>query len=310
MNNNLIILNDKLTQKVFNLKNLVDDEGTIDFDIDETGKKKFLTSVTITPAKGELLDAYDAQIFSYLVSAQQAGAKSVTVREIFVGIGGSERFPQEQREKILDSVQKLTTCYVKVKVQCAFIDKMHYKTDKNFKDISDSEGDYKQVAGSLLPCKVEIDKVKGRKTEKIVFLSDSPLFSIAKMKNQLSAVDAKLIKVPNLKIVDSAVKLTTVLLTKINSIKRSWKPNEKIFGRGKDKHEVNIANRLKKTILLEKLFDACDLPTNETYKTTRFRAMIERILNHFKDCKFIKQWQFRKQGGSFYAIDFDFDAEI
>ena len=82
MNNNLIILNDKLTQKVFNLKNLVDDEGTIDFDIDETGKKKFLTSVTITPAKGELLDAYDAQIFSYLVSRQQAGDNSATVREI------------------------------------------------------------------------------------------------------------------------------------------------------------------------------------------------------------------------------------
>ena len=308
---NIILLTDKVVKKTFNREpNKKNGVIKVSFDEPAVGNQKFTTYLEIGLYQGEKLDSFDAQIFNYLLSAQQAGVKSVTVREIFVGIGGSEHFTQDQREKILHSVRKLMNSTAIVEVSKELVEKNHYKADKNFKPCKKYEKDYLRVESHLLPCEITKEKVKGKEVDAVEFLTDSPLFSVAKMKKQLSAVDSKLIKVPKLKVVESAVKLTYELLTRINNVKRSWKENLKSCWCGKGKRrKVDIANKLNKTILLEKLFDACDLPTEKKHHD-RFRTMIERILNHFQDCKFIKQWQFRKQGGSFYAIDFDFDAEI
>ena len=299
----MMMLTDKTAKIIFTA-------GNDEFKINEDGKNK--TQIQIDKWKGmgddESFNDFDKQIFNYLIASQQYGNEFATLREIHINaLNGSEtHFTKIQKERILHSVRKLAFSRVYIEMNQKFIEKNKYKPDEKFNKNS-AKKTY-SIEGVIFPCKIDQLEIHGQKADIIVFLGDSPLLAISEMKNQLSKIDKNLIAIPHLKSTEIAIKLTTALLSKINDVKRSWIPNFKTVGRGKNKQIVDVANYLNKSIKFDTLFSQCNLTSDKKHHD-RYRKMIEKILNHFQNCGFITEWHFEKSGREFYKIAFDFPTQ-
>ena len=301
----LISLSDNISKALFQLKE--NEQGKFGKEIVENEKFNFKTILKVEPFENEPLDVFDQQIFQLALSYQDAGFTSATLAQIYRDLGGDgKHLTKARKEKILHSVTKLSRSFITITIQKEYIDANKFETNKKFVPVKNKQGkDFLQCRGYLLPCEITVGKVNGKDVDLVRFLGESPLFSVAEMKKQLSKLDANLIRVPNLRAETTAVKLKCVLLARINDCKRSWQPNKKTFGRGKGKKIVDVSNKLCKKLTFEKIFSLCDLSANKKHND-RYRATIEKILNHFQDLGFISEWNFEKVGHEFYALTFDF----
>ena len=282
----ILVLTDKLSQVVFNPAS----DGKAKFTVGECKKPMIKTTVKVEALKGEL-NQFDKAVFMAAVSVQISGNEFTTIRELFQLLGGGHVLTANMKQTILESIEKLACTRLTITTPVSLLEKFNYSAGKNF-NLKRDRVEY-EIADYLLPCSTVAEKINGQVVDgAIKFLADSPLVSVAKMKNQIQLRDSNLLQ-PDIRTSTLTIKLTSYLFERISLIKGSRKQKNK------------RVNKLQKIITFEKIFYHCGLADADKWKQQDARKTIEKILNFFVEQGFIKQWNFQKKNKAFYSIHFD-----
>lgn len=296
----LVIAIDKLKKVIYDAT----DDSTAR-DILEDKKSKTVTPLDIkfsAEFKGENLTGFDELVFDICVSAQVEGNEFTTLGIIHRAMGGSKsNFYPAEKEKILRSIEKLST--TRIKFDC---------TD-TFKKFKYNDGNAYEYNGYLLPAEYVKFLVNGQADSAVIhFMRKTPLLDVAEIKGQLVTCDIALLDVPNIKNTELVLTIKGYLLRRVLQIVGSYGNHKKHF-RGKSKDGKNIyrkARELEKTIVLDTLFAQCGLSDADNGKKRDARNTIEKIMNHFKAEKLISDWHFEKERGKFRAIKIEFEKNF
>ncbi len=278
-----IILSDKLKKTIFD----VSQKDYENREIIESHKPLVLSTLNIyssTEFKDKpYLTGFDEIIFDACISEQYAGNEFTTPAIIHRAFGGSKtKITSAEKARILNSIRKLATTFIDFDMSAA-CDKFNYNDGKHF-----------TYSGYLLPTEFISASVNGQIVANVIhFLRDSPLFDVAKIKKQIIAANNDLLSVPNTNTNENALIIKGYLFRRISIIKGS--------------HSNKRSKRVKKLqpiILLDSLFEHCELINADRNRKSEYRNVIEKVMNHFKFLHFIKEWHFEKQGNKFYSIHF------
>ena len=278
-----VILSDKLKKNIFD----VSQKDYENREIIESHKPLILSSLNIyfsTEFKDKTyLNGYDEIIFDACISEQYKGNEFTTPAIIHRAIGGSKtKITIAEQERILKSVKKLATTFIDFDMSAA-CEKFNYNEGKQF-----------TYSGYLLPAEFVIASIGGQIDYSVIhFLRSSPLLKVAEIKKQLIACNNELLSVPNTNTNENALTIKGYLFRRISTIKGS-----------NDIHRSKRVKKLQPIILLDSLFEQCELINADRNRKSEYRNLIEKILNHFKSQCFIKDWHFEKQGNKFYSIHF------
>ena len=278
---NFVFLTDKLKQNIFDLTK----KDYANREIIESKKPLILTPLNIYYSSEfkdkPYLTGYDQIIFDACISEQHHGNEFTTPAIIHRAIGGSKTtFTIAEQEKILNSVRKLASTFIDFDMSDV-CEQFKYNEGKKF-----------TYCGYLLPIELIFATVNGKFDSAVIhFIQNSPLLDVALMKKQLISCDNSLLYVPNSRIYEDVSAIKGCLLRRILSIKGSH--NQK---RGKR------VSKLCPIILFDSIFEQCELLDADRNRKSEYRDSIAKILNHFKSCGVISEWNFEKQGNKFYSI--------
>lgn len=293
----LVILHDKLTKKIFEstfedlkevsgiMENKKDNiVSPIEFDFSELdGVKKF--------------SAFDKAVFNVCVSEQIHGNEYTTPAIIHRALGGNEsRFSTEEKNKLLDSIRKLAKTWVRVDMK-SYIEKYvkEYK-GRNFK-----------FEGAILPLKIVSTEIGGHVDETTIqFLGESPLAQIATLKKQFLKGDMGLLDVPKMKRTTRVVAIENYLVERVAIAQKSQRnKRSRIVGETSEgKPKFTRARKMNQSILLETLYEKCELQGSKPRQQQHDRDTISKVMNHLKECGKISDWTFEMDGKKYSKIVF------
>ena len=282
---NFIVLTDKLKKNIFD----VSQKDYENREIIESHKPLVLSTLNIyysTEFKYKTyLTGYDEIIFDACISEQYQGNEFTTPAIIHRAIGGSKtKITVTEQEKILNSIRKLATTFIDFDIS-AVCEKFNYNEGKQF-----------IYSGYLLPAEFISATINGRFDSTVIhFLQNSPLLDVAKIKQQLIACDNSLLYSAKSNVQENVLAIKGYLLRRILSIKGS--------------HSNKRGKRVKKLqpiILIDSLFEKCELLYADRNRKSEYRNIIEKIMDFFKTQGLISSWHFEKQGNKFYSIHFNF----
>ena len=242
------------------------------------------------------LTAYDELILDVCLSEQSKGNDYTTPAIIHRAMGGSKtNFTAKEKEKILQSVRKLATTFIDFDISDV-CKKFVYNDGKEYK-----------YSGAILPCEYITATVNGRTDSAVIhFLRKSPLLDVAMFKGQFATCDVSLLDVPNIRNTEVILSLKGYLLRRVLQTLGSLKPHKKHFA-GKKKGGgayQRQAKKLQPIILLDTVFEKCDLSDATKRQKQQARETIAKILDHFSAKKLISEWHFEKKNGAFYSVHF------
>lgn len=254
---------------------------------------KLPVTVTLTPADIPLTQ-FDKAILQSAISEFEQRNEFTTPAILYRALGG-KKFTTERKKSVMASLEKLSR--IRAVIDFSAVNAKYHYTNKNIFD------------GFILPCEFITATINGQTTESIHFLGQSVLMEVAKEKLQFITCDNDLLNVPSLNNSDLVLKIKSYLLERVAMIKGSQK-QRKAHLTGKDENGKFIfkrAKKLSKTILLDTLFTQCNLSDVDKWKSQDIRAIISKVLNHFKACSFISEWRYIKDGDKFCKIEIDFE---
>ena len=290
-NSDLTILLDKVFKNVFNPSK--NKKIRYVFEDDKSDVKTVVTFETLK----DRLNQFDKCIFSIALSEQRAGNNFFSIRRLWQKIGGSHTLTAAMRKTVSDSVERLSC--TRLTIDMSEVNSKNHYSDKEkviFKNY-------------LLPCKSVEFEINGQIFEGAYqFLDTSPLLEVAELKKQITKQPLELLNVPKLHNSELIIKLKFFLLERITAIIGSHKNHKPhIVGRKKDGKPIyKRAKKLQKIITFEDIFDQCELSDATKRQKQQTRETIKKVLEHFKDKKFISEWHFEKKNGVYYSIHFAF----
>lgn len=291
-NEDLIILLDKIFRNVFNPSKSKTKKRKI---VEKEKPSEIVSTVIFETLKGSL-NQFDKFVFCAILSEEKAGNDVFTYRRLWRKMGGGFNLPDEMKEKIAESVEKLAC--TRVVINMSEINAKHHYTDSE-------EVIFRNY---LLPCKSIEGRINGQLIDGLYRILDiSPLFKIAELKKQYTSQPLYLLDVPKLKNTELVMKLKFYLLERITMSIGSRKKHKKhIAGKKKDGGFYwKGTTALPKIIKFETLFEQCEMSDADNGKKRDARNVIRKILNHFKESELITEWHFEKKNGAFYSICFD-----
>lgn len=288
---------DKMKKRIFDA---VDDEEVRDVRENKSKRREIITPLEMhftEEFKAEKnLTAFDELVFDCCISEQFAGNEYTTPAIIHRLMGGSKtNFSPAEKEKILNSVRKLSCGWIK------------FDISEVCKEFGYNDGAEYKYHGPIMPAEYVTRTINGRvDSAAIHFLRQSPLLDVAKIKGQFIISDPKLLDVP-IKNNETVLSIKSYLWRRVLQIIGSHKEHKKHFcGRikgGGVNHKT--AKGLPKTILLDTLFEQCGLLDATNNRKAEYRNTISKIMEHFKAVGLIKEWHFGKEKGKFCSIEFD-----
>ncbi len=297
----LVIVSDKLTNKIFNANR----KNSVGIDIVEDEKSDTVTSLNLTLSKefpNNNLTAFDHIIFDACISEQNKGNEFTTPSILHRNLGGKEKdISAAVQNRIFNSIKKLATTWISFDCS-AICEKLGYNNGKSY-----------QYNGYLLPVEFVIATVNGQiDTVAFHFLRKSPLLDVAKMKGQLISCDNSLLKLPNLNNTERVLSIKGYLFRRINQIIGSHQQHKAhLVGKSKVNQPIyKRAKKLEKSILLSTLYAQCEIDTESKLQQQRARATISKIMEHFKSNNLISEWHLVKKDRKFYSISFDFKSTV
>ena len=232
------------------------------------------SSITLS----EPVEQFDFAVLCVAISEYYVGNRFITPSIIYRALTGkvndNDANPSKvQLASILHSVEKL----------------MFLKTQINMSDycqkLNCNDGKAFEVLSPLLPAKkISETTINGKESTIIELTSESPLWQIACLKNQLMSFDAALLNVPNQNNSKMNIELKNYVLRRIVEVK---------------KHR-----QLTPTITFDDLFSKCRLENSDKGKKRDARNAVIDFLEHLKNEKFIKDFEPVKHGNSFYSVSF------
>ena len=277
----------------------------------ETGKRKVqecknpkLFSYLSVDSPDALPNAFDELIYRAIISEIQADREFITPTMLYRNIGGSpdNDVSQAWKDKILNSVKKLARSWISYKIPADLFQKLHYEIPNKFKEIDD----FVCFEGHLLDCQfITLQQGDNIIDGAFKIIATPPLFAMAEKKGQIITSDISLWQIPKLKVTENTLVLKNYIIEYILSVIGSRTHKKFItVGNGRNKRRINRVTQLNQAILLNTLFAECGLQNLSKKQGQDARKAIEKIMNHLKNLNVISDWQFRKNGNAFVAIEF------
>lgn len=289
-----IVPNDRLSKVIFNL---TDDDYLLALErqepldlVEMKNHKKF--GEILSPFKISLdgdneffyitepLNQFDCAVLSVGISEYSFGntftTPSIIYRNLTGKVGRSDAEPQkDQLAAIFQSVNKL------MRIQLFYnsselCSKLHYKPSCA-----------KEFVSTLMPCRyLKSSTINGKDTTLIELLAPSPLFEIAKMKNeQLLTYDATLFNIPNQNNTPLAIAVKFYVMNRIQEIK---------------------LHKMTPTITFADVFQKCRVVNSGNKAKLDLRNLIIKFFEHLRKNNEIKNFKVTKKKNTFHSITFSY----
>ena len=291
----IFIPNDRISKVLFNLTEeeflkLSKPQGTLH--VTEVRKHKrfgeIITPIKITLEDADLtisepLDQFDCAVLCVCISEYHFGNRFITPAIIYRGLTGkidkgTDAMPSvDQLAAINHSIKKL----------------MRIQLDIYLYDVCEqlgyNNGKPARILANALPCKQVDYKINGQKTSIIELLAESPLWTVAHLKNnQILSYKSALLDMPN--------QQNTPMLTTV-----------KHYVMRRVMEILAHSKQMTPSITFADVFQKCRLENVHREIKRRIRNFMAELFNHLIKNKVIKSFQFTKKGTGFYSIQFTFE---
>ena len=231
----------------------------------------------------EPLDQFDCAVLSVCISEYHFGNRFITPAIIYRGLTGkidkgTDAMPSvDQLAAINHSIKKL----MRIQLDIYLYDVCEY--------LGYNDGKKKRILANVLPCKQVDYTINGQKTSIIELLAESPLWTVAHLKNdQIISYDTALLDMPNQQ---NTPMLTTVKHYVMRRVMETILHNK----------------QMTPTITFADVFQKCRLENAHKEVKRRIRNFISNFFEHLIANNVIKSFQFSKKGTGFYSVSFKFD---
>ena len=224
-------------------------------------------------------DAFAREVLFHAISAYEQGIRIITISTTLDSLSGGEEkrnVRKEQYAAIRRAFDKLA--FTRIVIDLAPLLKAYPKYRKNY------DGELKLI-GTLLPCRFLEGEINGQKTFTVELLVESPLMTVAKLKNQVLTYDVTPLAIAEQKNTPQVMTLKNYLLRRINLMQSAKRKKG-----------------LSPIILFETLYKQCGLADATDSIKQNARKEIADILSSFKADDLIKNFEFEKQGGAYRNI--------
>lgn len=261
---------DKINNNIWKLLEEADNSGQITFAVEKEGSKReaniiysidfeALEGVTIT----KKLTSYDKRVYIAVGALFNSGYDDMTISQIYNAMGNANRPSATDREKINDSLTKMSAAKV-------------YINNESEKQLYNKRVLFVYDA-SLLPMERIRAVVNGKATAKesaIHLFREPPLISFARGRKQITTINRCLLESPLSKTPDNLT-IDDYLIENIAYIKHS---------------KGDVKNKMLYTTIFEK----CGF--TDKLKRNRAKKKIPQYLEHYKKCGYIKDFKEEADG--------------
>ena len=236
------------------------------------------------PTVTEVLTRFDSDVANVCISEWEAGNRYVTYSTIYrtlTGkVGESDANPSKiQLAAIKHSLKKL----MNVQLEIFFYDaceKLGY-----------NNGEKKYIKDKIIPARFVDCTINGQKTTVIELTTESPLLTIARLKNnQIISYDVELLNIPKQKNTPLNIELKHYAIRRVMETKA---------------HPKQMSPAITFADVLEK----CRIADADNKKKHRVRESLKAVFEHLLACGEIDSFQVNKKQGVFYSISFTFSKE-
>ena len=289
--NRMIVPCDKLSSHFFNLpadfyRQIGD--GKIELNCREDKKGEVVTPYWLELVEGYIdlspLDSFDREVLYACISAYEQGFKGVSIKmslNAMTGDGNHSREYGEMVEAFRKSIKRL--CFTKITVDVAPLLRAYPKYKKRYKGDSTC-----RISDMLLPARVieEAVVVNGQEVNFFVeFRGESPIMTVARLKNQLLTYDIAPLDVPKQRKTPTATVISNWLLRRVTAITSGRLDNP--------------------SIKLETVYSECGI-RNTKWAKQDARQAVEKALNHFVGEGVIESWEWHMENGVYHSITIKF----
>ena len=296
----IIIPNDRISKVVFDLT--IDEYKAIvkrqsELQVTEMRKSKskrsddIITPIMIKLEEAELrvsepLDQFDCAVLSVCIAEWEEGNRHTTPAIIYRGLTGkvdkgTDAMPHvDQLTAINHSIEKL----MRVQLDIRLVDVCRYLGYNN--------GKPKKVLANILPCKRVDFTINGQEATTIELLAESPLFTVAKLKNnQIVSYDAKLLDMPGQQNTPKLIAVKHYVMKRVMEI-------------------IGHPKQMTASITFADVFKKCRIEDADNKTKQRVRNFIVEVFKHLLDCKVIKSYEVNKKGTGFHSVSFTFKRRV
>ncbi|MBR0288855.1 MAG: hypothetical protein IJQ82_07740 [Selenomonadaceae bacterium] len=236
---------------------------------------------TEDPSVMEVLTRFDNDVANVCISEWEAGNRYVTYSTIYrtlTGkVGESDANPSKvQLAAIKHSLKKL----MNLQLEFFFYDaceKLGYNNGKK-----------KYIKDKIIPAQFVDCTVNGQKTPVIELTAESPLLTIARLKNnQIISYDVELLNIPRQNNTPLNIALKHYAIRRVIETKA---------------HPKQMSPAITFADVLEK----CRIADADNKKKHRVRETLKAVFEHLLKCGEIDSFQVNKKKGVFYSISFTF----
>ena len=287
-----VIPNDRVSKRLFNLttadiQDWIEYNKTYSF-IEMKNHKKFgeigcPIKLSIDGEKfsiSEPLTHFDSAVLSVCISEWAVDNKITTPAIILRGltgkIGRGDAEPsKDQLAAIFNSIDKL------MRLQ------LSYDMTELCEKLKYNNGKPEKLVSTLLPCHyIKSSTVNGKDTTIIEFDRESPLYRIAKIKNnQIVTYDGTLLDVPNQNNTPMNITIKNYVMLRVQEIK---------------------LHKMMPVITFDDVFHKCRIDNASSDKKMNARNITIEFMNHLKSHSEIKDFEVTKKGNTFYSVKFSY----
>ena len=204
------------------------------------------------------LEPYDKRVYLAIAATFNQGHDVMSYQQIYNGMGYKGRMGASDIKKINTSISKMSGAHL-------YID--------NLAESNAYKYDRFKYDGALLPMERIQAIVNGQTADAVIHIfREPPMVSFARERKQITTVDIKLLDTPLNKTNDN-IELEDYLIEEIARIKKGSRSNKMLY----------------KTI-----YENTNIKTAK--QKQRAPKKIKRLLDHYKDCKYIKAYKEVKDG--------------
>ena len=201
------------------------------------------------------LTVYDKWVWNACANLKEQGHDVITAEQIYKAMGNTGRPNAKTKEKIMESVETISRARVTIDT-----------TEEH-----DLYPKYERIKATfpLLATETCTAYARGQIVESAIKIIDSPkLFAFAENRQQVTRLPLNVLDSPVSKTDDNLL-LSDYLLTRISKMRNS--------------------KYITRTILLDTIYQKCGIDSR--MKKSRLPEKIERILNHYKELEWIKDFK-------------------